>query len=84
MILATTIDIGDQFFLPTSVSVTVGTTVTWVNRGQQGHTATARDGSFASSTLDFNQSFAFIFTRAGRFEYYCETHTDMVGEVEVR
>jgi plastocyanin len=81
---ATTIDIGDHFFLPTSVTVAVGTNVTWVNRGQQGHTATAVDGSFASATLDFNQAFTFTFTRVGRFDYYCATHTDMLGAVEVR
>ncbi|HKY50334.1 MAG TPA: hypothetical protein VJP45_03675, partial [Candidatus Limnocylindria bacterium] len=61
-----------------------GTTVTWINRGQLEHTATARDGSFASSALNFGGTFTFTFTRPGRFGFYCLNHGDMNGEVIVQ
>jgi len=77
------IEIGDQFFLPSQVMVAVGTIVTWTNRGQMGHTATARDRSFGSSTLGFNQSYSFTFAKPGRYQFFCMTHTDMFGEVIV-
>jgi plastocyanin len=77
------IDIGDQFFLPSKIVVTVGTTVVWTNRGQAGHTATARDKAFGSSTLQFGDTFKFTLTKPGRYQFYCMTHPDMFGEVVV-
>src|SRR6266702_6841845 len=78
------IDMGDQWFLPEQIVVSVGTTVTWVNRGQLAHTATARDASFDSKNLDFGRSFTYTFTRPGRVQYFCTLHGDMIGEVDVR
>ncbi len=78
-----TVEMGDEFFLPTAITVTVGTTVTWVNRGQDAHTATARDGSFGSPTLDFGGSYSYTFMKRGRYEYTCLFHTDMFGVVVV-
>jgi plastocyanin len=77
------IEIGDQFFLPSQITVTVGTTVTWINHGQLLHTATARDNSFNSSNLEFGGTYKFTFTKAGRVPYYCMNHSDMFGEVIV-
>ncbi|TME37724.1 MAG: hypothetical protein E6I57_10840 [Chloroflexi bacterium] len=77
------IEVGDQFFLPSQITVKVGTTVTWINHGQVLHTATARDNSFNSSNLEFGGTYKFTFTKAGRFPYYCMNHSDMFGEVLV-
>lgn len=81
---AATVEMGDQWFLPEQIVVSVGTTVTWIDRGQLAHTATARDGSFDSRNLEFGRSFAFTFTTPGRYPYFCALHTDMIGEVDVR
>lgn len=78
-----TVEIGDQFFLPTQITVRVGTVVTWINHGQLLHTATARDNSFGSGSLDFGSSYGFTFAKVGRFPFYCMVHTDMFGEVVV-
>lgn len=78
-----TVEMGDEFFLPTAITVTVGTTVTWVNRGQNAHTATARDGSFESPTLDFGGRYSFTFMKRGRYAYTCSFHADMFGDVIV-
>jgi plastocyanin len=79
-----TIEMGDQWFLPEQIVVSVGTTVTWINRGQLAHTATARDASFDSKNLEFGRTFVYTFTRPGRYQYFCTLHGDMIGEVDVR
>ena len=78
------VEIGDQFFLPSQIIVSLATTVVWINRGQAGHTATARDRSFGSSTLQFGDAFKLTFNKPGRYPFFCMTHPDMFGEVIVR
>src|SRR4029077_13478553 len=79
-----TVEVGDQWFLPPQIIVTPGTTVLWINRGQLAHTATARDRSFSSPNMEFGYTYAFTFTKPGRYQYYCLLHGDMFGEVDVR
>jgi plastocyanin len=79
-----TVEMGDRFFVPPQLIVSVGTTVTWANRGQEEHTATARDGSFGSSSLGFGSSYKFTFTKTGVYQYYCMNHGDMRAQVDVR
>jgi len=79
-----TIEMGDRFFIQPQLVVGTGTTVTWVNRGQEEHTATARDGSFGSPSLAFGSTYKFTFTKPGIYAYYCMNHGDMRGQVEVR
>src|SRR4051812_33592238 len=45
------IAIGNFTFTPKTLTVAVGTTVTWVNRDDIPHTVTAQDHSFTSSGL---------------------------------
>ena len=78
------VEIGDRFFIPPALFVRVGTVVTWVNRGQEEHTVTARDASFGTASLSFGQTYAFTFTKVGIYEYFCANHGDMRGQVEVR
>jgi plastocyanin len=63
--------------LPAIVTVKVGTTVTWTNRDQDAHTATAMSGGFHSPTLNTGQSYQYTFTTPGRFEYLCTIHPFM-------
>jgi plastocyanin len=75
--------IVDFSFGPKTVSVNVGDTVTWTNNGDEGHTATASDGSFDTGTLDSGQSGSHKFTKAGSFSYICKPHPFMKGTVQV-
>ena len=77
-------EMGDRFFLPPQLIVTVGTVVTWTNRGQEEHTASARDRSFGSPSLRFGTSYSFTFTKPGIFQYFCMNHGDMRAQIEVR
>ena len=68
-------------FAPASVSVTPGSTVTWVNNDGFAHDVTAGDGSFGSSTLNKGDSYSAQFPNAGTFSYICTIHPFMHGTV---
>ena len=82
----TTADVKvDNFtFSPPTLTVTAGTTVTWVNQDDIPHAVAAKDRSFRSKTLDTDDRFSFTFTTAGEFEYFCTLHPHMVGRVVVK
>jgi plastocyanin len=69
---------------PSPLTVNVGDTVTWTNNDGTAHTVTANDGSFQSGTLQSGQSFSFTFTTPGTFDYHCEFHANMSGQVVVQ
>jgi plastocyanin len=71
-------------FVPSTVSVTPGTTVRWISRGREAHTVTSRDGLF-NSVLQPGGYFNYTFTRPGTYRYYCRPHErmGMVGTVVV-
>ena len=58
-------------FQPASLTVSVGTTVTWTNNDSASHTVTADDGSFKSGTLGKGETFSQTFATAGTFAYHC-------------
>jgi plastocyanin len=68
------IDILDDVFQPNEVTIPVGYTVTWVNRGHHSHTVTADSGTFASHALQPGSTYQFTFTKAGSYDYFCEFH----------
>ncbi len=70
-------------FKPATITVSVGTTVTWTNRDDMPHTVVAEDRSFRSNALDTDETFSHTFNSAGTFVYFCSIHTSMVGKVIV-
>jgi LPXTG-motif cell wall-anchored protein len=68
-------------FVPATISIPVGGTVTWTNNGEEDHTSTA-EGLWDSGTLTPGTSFSHTFTTAGTFSYLCTLH-DMTGTVLV-
>ena len=81
-----TIHIDNFSFAPAEVAVAVGTKVTWINRDDVPHTATstAKPKVFDSKTLDTDQTFSFVFDKAGTYEYFCAVHPKMTGKVIVK
>jgi plastocyanin len=72
-------------FKPKSINVEPGTTVRWVNYGEERHTVTSKDGLFDSGPLAPGATFSVQFNRPGTFNYYCKPHEKMgmVGTVVV-
>lgn len=78
------VTIKDFEFTPASITVAVGSTVTWTNDGPSTHTVTADDGSFDSKDLPKGKTFSQTFQTAGTFSYHCSIHPFMTAEVIVQ
>ena len=73
-----------QFYSPSSFTVKVGTSVTWVNHDGTTHTATSKGSSlFDSGNIPTGGSFSYTFTQAGTYQYYCTIHPWMTGTIVV-
>jgi plastocyanin len=70
-------------FSPSSLSVHVGTRVTFTNRDAATHTFTANGGLFDSGDVASGQSYGFTFTQAGSYAYHCRIHSSMTGTITV-
>jgi plastocyanin len=80
---ATAVTIMNFAFSPASISVPVGSTVTWTNQDSTAHTVTADDGSFDSGSLAPGATFSQAFDTPGTFAYHCNIHSSMHGTVTV-
>ena len=75
----------DNFsFAPGTLTVAVGTTVTWTDRDDIPHTVVSTDGVFKSKVLDTDEKFSFTFNKPGAFPYFCSIHPKMTGKVVVQ
>jgi amicyanin len=79
----TAVAITDFKFNPATLTVAVGTTVTWTNQDEEPHTIAAKDGSFHSPGMDTHGTYSFTFTTAGSYDYICSIHPFMTGTVVV-
>jgi plastocyanin len=80
---------GDQVnidgfaFVPATLTVHAGSTVTWTNHDEEPHTVAANDGSFHSPGMGTGATFSHTFAAAGTFDYVCSIHPMMHGTVLV-
>lgn len=79
-----TVEIMNFMFMPASLTVPVGTTVTWKFDDSTDHTVTADDNSFASSPMANGQTFTHTFSSAGTVAYHCSIHPFMKGTITVK
>jgi plastocyanin len=81
-----TVKIENFAYEPRSLTISVGTTVTWVNADDVPHTATAEGDTpaFDSKALDTDDKFSFTFTKTGTYPYYCKVHPHMKGVIIVQ
>ena len=80
-----TVEIKEYAFAPATLTVAVGTRVTWTNRDDTPHTVTsaAEPPLFRSGAIDSDDSFAWPFDTRGSFSYFCALHPHMQGTVIV-
>lgn len=79
-----TVEIMNFMFMPASLTVSVGTTVTWKFDDSTEHTVNADDNSFASSPMANGQTFTHRFASAGTVAYHCSIHPFMKGTIVVK
>ncbi len=80
---ANSVSIKSFAFAPETITVKVGTTVTWTNADADAHTVTSKNGPLNSSPLNTGQSYHYTFTTAGTFQYLCTIHPFMIASVVV-
>jgi plastocyanin len=78
------VTVENAMFGPATLTIGVGTTVTWVNHDSDLHTVTSSQGLFASPGLDSGDTFAHLFTTPGTYPYFCALHPHMKGTIIVQ
>jgi plastocyanin len=81
---AVRIEIRANAFDRAELTISPGTTVTWINHDDDAHTVTSTANAFRSPGLDTDETYAYTFSRPGTYEYYCTLHPLMTGKVIVR
>jgi plastocyanin len=79
-----TVKIDNFAFAPATLTITVGTTVTWKNEDDSPHRIGDKDGTFKSAALDTDDSFSHTFATPGKYPYICTIHPYMVGKIIVK
>ena len=80
---APTVRIENFSFVPETVTVPVGTTVTWENGDDIPHSVVLSDKSFHSKPLDTHDRASFKVTKVGPVTYFCGLHPHMQGKIVV-
>ncbi len=76
--------ISSSGFDPATLTVAVGTTVTWTNNDGEPHTVTSSAKLFSSSGLEEGEGFSYTFASPGTYTYYCQLHPHMTGTIVVK
>jgi plastocyanin len=89
------VDISDDIFSPSKLTIHKGQTVHWTNKGHEQHSVNGNPGtekcapasgeSFDSQALNPNDTFDRQFNNSGTFAYHCEFHgCPMKGTITVQ
>ncbi len=79
-----TVVISNSTFSPSPLVVKAGDKVTWINKDNTGHSATADDGSFDTGVLYKGKSGSNTFVTPGTYKYHCSLHSTMRGTIVVQ
>jgi plastocyanin len=79
-----TVRIEGMKFVPASVVVAPGDTVTWVNADFLPHTVTARAAKVESGDIAASRRWTFTAGAPGRLDYICRLHPVMRGIVIIQ
>jgi plastocyanin len=76
--------ISGYAFKPVSVTVALGSRITFTNHDATAHTATSNKPAFDTGTLKPGQSATVTLKKPGTYTYYCQFHAFMNGTVIVK
>jgi plastocyanin len=68
-------------FSPNPLTVSVGTTVTWMNNDNTIHDATSNTGAFDTGMIAPGVQVSHQFSTAGTFAYHCSIHPNMIATI---
>jgi plastocyanin len=78
---AVEVKIDNFVFGPQALTISAGTTVTWINHDDIPHTVVSSDGLFKSKVLDTDDQFSFTFSKPGTYPYFCSIHPKMTAKI---
>ena len=72
-------------FVPATLEIQVGDTVTWTNNDRFAHDVTElpKGSGFASPAFAKGESYSHLFDTPGTYDYYCALHPIMLGTIVV-
>ena len=79
----TVIRIDNFTFAPPTLTVHVGSSVTWKNEDDMVHVVKEQNGAFTSDALDTGDTFSHTFSQVGTVDYFCAIHPHMTGRIVV-
>mgnify|MGYP003694162187 CR=1 FL=1 len=79
-----TIQIAKHKYDRPTLTVPVGTTVTWLNKDEDVHTVVSTTQAFRSPGLETDDAYSYRFTKPGVYQYFCTLHPLMTGKVIVK
>ncbi len=71
-------------FVPSTLTISVNTTVTWTNKDGFDHDVTASDSSYYSGNIPSGGTYTHLFKVAGTYNYGCKIHPGMTGVIIVQ
>lgn len=80
---APAVAIKDFAFSPASITIKIGSSVTWTNKDVVSHSATEVHNVFDSGGIAPNAAFTYKFTSAGTYTYHCTFHSMMANATVV-
>ena len=81
---AARVSISGYAFHSATITVKLGTKLTFTNHDQTAHTATSTTAAFDTGTVKPGASATITFTRPGTYTYFCQFHAFMHGTVVVK
>jgi plastocyanin len=80
--------INNLSFIPDTLNIPVGTTVTWVNQSTTSHTVTSKDTVnseilFDSGSIPVHDTFNYTFNISGIYHYYCKNHPERMDGIVI-
>jgi plastocyanin len=78
-----TVIIQNNAFVPYTLHVQVGTTVTWINKDPDTQNVVSDSRVFDSGNLASGQSFNYTFNQTGSYHYHSTIHSSMNGTIVV-
>jgi plastocyanin len=78
-----TITIQNTAFYPTTLTVKLGTTVTWINKDNETQDIVSNTGIFDSGNLKTNQSYNYTFNQSGSYPFHSTINANLTGTIIV-
>ena len=80
---AATVRINNFKFIPDTVTIKRGGTVTWVQEDSVPHTISIKDLT-ESPALSKGDTWSYTFDKTGNYNYICSIHPSMTGRIIVK